>query len=118
MPSRRMLLGIGLSLVVTGPAVAQSKYARPLPPPTPIVSPYLNLLRTGGSPAFNYATLVRPQLETQTNIENLQKGLQSQEKALAGVTGAETEFVTGHTVGFMTQSRYFMTFGRGVTGTP
>src|SRR4051812_21020503 len=40
--------------------------------PRPAFSPYLNLLRQGGTPTLNYFGLVRPQMQANQAIANLQ----------------------------------------------
>src|SRR5262249_23468152 len=85
---------------------------------TPGFSPYLNLLRSGSSPAINYYGIVRPeitfgnslyQLGLQQNIlQGQQTDLGNQQSALAAYT---TLPATGHGTGFQTQNRYFMTNG-------
>src|SRR4051812_18227610 len=42
-------------------------------PSGPTVSPYLNLLRPGNSPALNYYGLVRPQFQTNADLLGLQQ---------------------------------------------
>jgi hypothetical protein len=85
---------------------------------TPGFSPYLNLLRGGNSPAINYYGIVRPeitfgnslyQLGVQQNLlQGQQTDLSNQQSALAAYTALPA---TGHTTGFMTQSKFFMTNG-------
>ena len=58
-----------------GVVTAQGPYVRPRqadnPYARPTVSPYLNLLRPGASPAINYYGLVRPQQQFQSDIGQL-----------------------------------------------
>jgi len=93
----------------------------------PVTSPYLNLLRSGTSPGINYYGIVRPeitfgnslyQLGAQQNLLQGQQGeLANQQTALAAYTQLPA---TGHTAGFMTQSKYFMSNsgGQGNTFAP
>ena len=107
-------LGLGMWLTWTnGAAHAQVPAYQ-----APGFSPYLNILRGGSSPAINYYGIVRPeitfgnsmyQLGVQQNMLQGQQGqLNNQQTALAAFT---TLPGTGHTAGFQTQSRYFMTNG-------
>src|SRR4051794_19633319 len=57
---------------------SSTAWAQPGPrytPPSarPAVSPYLNLTRTGTDPAINYYGIVRPQLEFNNSIQNLNR---------------------------------------------
>jgi len=89
------------------------------PSSRPFVSPYLNLLRAGNSPGFNYFTLVRPQFEAQAAANQLRFQTSQNQQAISalqqqGTTGA---LVTGHQVGFMTHLSYFQSLG-GAGGGP
>jgi hypothetical protein len=77
----------------------------------PAVSPYINLLRTGSSPAINYYGIVRPeiafrnqlfQVEGQQTAFGTQLGAQQQDLARATALPP-----TGHHSGFMTHGKYF-----------
>jgi hypothetical protein len=74
----RILGVIGVVLFGSGELCAQVRFGpQPIQPfnpqlNRPTVSPYLNLLRPGGSAAFNYYTLVRPQLDFQQSINTIQ----------------------------------------------
>ncbi len=82
----------------------------------PAYSPYLNLLRQDGSLNSNYQGLVRPQINFQNSIQQLdaQQALGASQQAAP----QESPFLppTGHVSRFMTQSRYFLTNGAGGTG--
>ncbi|MGF1580889.1 MAG: hypothetical protein ACFCD0_16115 [Gemmataceae bacterium] len=130
MKSKLWVSGI-LVLLSTGTVVAQSPLAptfRPgmAPARGPAVSPYLNLLRAGGSPSFNYATLVRPQLQFRQSVLGLQNQIntvqqnfttqratsqpQDSELAPTGVrAGFQTHQGGSQGFGFQSQSRYFRT---------
>jgi hypothetical protein len=99
---------LGLCLVA-GRVHAQGYYAPPTSPfGRPAVSPYINLAN-GINPAISYYGLVRPQLNTYSNIQQLQlqsAALQQQVTTGTQVTGP---VITGVPSRFMTQSRYFMT---------
>jgi hypothetical protein len=116
---RRVLLGVGLLLAQENTFLwaqnpfGQGSYNRTMPLPQPAVSPYLNLLRQGNSPAFNYLTLVRPELQTLKTLDQLNTQASQAAAAQAGTAASLNDITTGHAFGFMTQSRYFMTLGGG-----
>ena len=79
----------------------------------PAVSPYLNINRFGQPPGLNYYNLVRPQIQTQQQLMNLQNQQQLLASGLAG-GGAITPLDkppptsgTGHPVNYFDWSRYF-----------
>ena len=77
-------------------------------PPGPAVSPYLNLLRTGNSPALNYYGLVRPQFQTNASLQALQQQFAlSQSRPLLGSGPADDVLITGHSAVFMNYGGYF-----------
>src|SRR5207248_10909964 len=85
-----------------------------LPPPRPVVSPYLNLFRSGNSAAFNYFTLVRPELDTLRSLDQLNNQVQQQQSVLnQGSQYQDFDPITSHRFGFQTQRRYFQTLGAG-----
>ena len=73
---------------------------------TPPVSPYLNLLRPGTSPAVNYYGLVRPQVNFLGSVQALQAqvGYAQQASALQAGEG----MTTGHPVYFLNYQSYFL----------
>jgi hypothetical protein len=94
-----------------GTAWGQSMYGRgpAYPGQRPTYSPYLNLFR-GGNPVLNYYGLVKPEFEFRGAVAGLRTqvaGAQSDINALQA--GDTTLPATGRKVGFMTQSKYFMT---------
>jgi hypothetical protein len=113
--------------LVAAPCAAQPPGYAPggvgLPPfaSRPTVSPYLNLLRSGGSPALNYYTLVRPQNQFYRSISQMQQdiGANAQEinslQQTPTATGMQMR-PTGFVAGFMTQSHYFMNLGGAAGG--
>jgi hypothetical protein len=69
-------------------------------------SPYLNLLRSGGSVTSNYYGLVRPQIQNDANLQQLQRQIQvGQQNAV--VQTVDTGVITGQLAGFQTQGAYF-----------
>jgi hypothetical protein len=85
---------------------------------TPTVSPYLNLFNTSGTgtSAFNYQTLVRPQLQQQAinqqqQRQNLDIDRKVQALAARGAyshpEGSDQEAPTGHQTTFMYYGHYY-----------
>src|SRR5262245_33245992 len=74
-----LVTAAGMLALLAAPCPAQPPGFAPgsigQPPFTsrPTVSPYLNLLRRGGSPALNYYTLVRPQNQFYQSLQQLQQ---------------------------------------------
>ena len=108
----------GLAAALLGLGQARAQYT--LPTQRPVVSPYLNLLRTGSSPAINLYGIVRPEIAFGNAINQLdqqQQGLAGQQQDLASYTALPP---TGQGTGgarFLTQSKYYMTNGgRGGVG--
>lgn len=61
----------------------------------PFVSPYLNLIRPGADPGFNYSTLVQPQIQQQRNsqlqyqqFQNLNRQVQQQQEVITSPYGS------------------------------
>lgn len=87
----------------------------------PYVSPYLNIVRPGADPAFNYYTLVQPQLQQQQfnlqesrNVQNLGRQLQQQQTELMTPYGAIGGIrPTGHVATYMNYSHYYPALGAG-----
>jgi hypothetical protein len=97
------------------PGYAPGSIGQPPFTSRPTVSPYLNLLRSGGSPALNYYTLVRPQNQFYQSMFQLQQDVGANARELNSLqqpttTGAQMS-PTGHAFGFMTQAPYFMNLG-------
>jgi hypothetical protein len=103
-------LSLGVLLALTAEAWAQYPMTPyQLPVQRPAVSPWLNLLRQGGTPANNYYNLVQPQFEFGSNITNLQAQTLSNRAAISSLeAGQAQQYTTGHRTGFMNQNRYFM----------
>ena len=101
-------------------AVASSAVAQFPPPPgvvqrgvgqtpRPAVSPYLNLLRPGASPAVNYYGIVRPTQNLQSSVSGLQTQTSSLLNAQSAATGVgdPAEVATGAPFGFQNHYFYF-----------
>jgi hypothetical protein len=85
---------------------------------TPTISPYLNLFNTSrtGTSAFNYQTLVRPQLQQQAiNQQQQRQNLDVDRKvqalaargAYTSAAGSDQEAPTGHETTFMYYGHYY-----------
>jgi hypothetical protein len=77
----------------------------------PPVSPYLNLLRTGTSPAINYYGIVRPQIDFRNSVLQLQQQTANNQQSLSELQ-ASSPLTTGHAAQFMNHTRFFMTMGK------
>jgi hypothetical protein len=109
----RSVVALAGLLVISESAWAQALYPnarRPPPPQHPTTSPYLNLLRRQNSTAFNYYTLVRPEVQIRNQlaqqgaaIYQLRGDLQAQENAN---TTSQMQ-PTGHATTFLNTSRYY-----------
>lgn len=123
--------------VLAAAGLPQLASAQPQPPVTmqrPTFSPYLNMLRPGGSPALNYFGLVQPQQQFMRQNYQMQQGIQQNNaniQALAAQTGSFADPsmpLTGHGAVFNNTGHYFNSnpvyggrggaggFGRGVGG--
>lgn len=112
--AKRWFTGTGVVLLAglwIGTADAQGPGPRVgvgSPPAGPTVSPYINLLRNGNSPAFNYYGLVRPQFQTNAGLQALsQQSLLAQQAGLPGAGGPNDVLVTGRGATFMNFGGYF-----------
>jgi hypothetical protein len=102
-------------LFTPSPALAQYGAWRPAgyyQPPT--LSPYLNLVRQGADPGFNYASLVRPQINFTGSLQQLQQEFAVGQQAVTNLETAATLPTTGHAAGYFTHTSYFFTLGRGM----
>jgi hypothetical protein len=111
----RKLFGLTLvSLAAYGGSLQAQGYAPGVPPVNrPAFSPYLNLLRRDAPLVTQYYGLVRPQINFQNSIQQLdaqQAQTSAQQTAFENIL---TLPPTGHAARFMTQSAYFMTQGAG-----
>jgi hypothetical protein len=98
-----MLCGT-VSLRAQGPLINPSS--------RPAFSPWLNLNRQGNGPTLNYFGLVRPQMNFNNSIQQLQQqttGLQQQQQQQS--TAPSELPPTGHASGFLNHSKYFLNSG-------
>ena len=113
------LATVGCGLLVSPFASAQQgqlgQYTQPQWQSRPTLSPYLNMMRTGASPAINYYGLVRPQMNATQNLQNIQQQLQmldntvlnNQQGTTTGAPTAGSYLSTGHPVAFLNYGTYF-----------
>ena len=119
---RSALLTASLALVclLAGGRAAQAQLPYGNNPTNrPVVSPYINLLRQGATPAINYSTLVRPELEFRSNFNQLQNQTLANQQAISGLAQGGplgNQLITGARAGFQTQGAYFQTMTGGPTG--
>ena len=94
----------------------------PPPPPggafnsrPPAFSPYLNLLRGGGSTTLNYYGLVRPELQFRQSLQNLSADVAMNQQMIGNIDSALMGLPsTGHPTQFMNLGGYFMNSGGGM----
>jgi hypothetical protein len=118
----RLAIWLAGAMCVT---VLGAEPARAQPPGVrqPAFSPYLNLLRPGGTPALNYYGLVRPEQQFRQSIQTLQTGVAANQQALGAIqTGGVGLPATGHPTQFLNYGGYFLnngpSLGRGVAASP
>lgn len=105
-------LAIAAVITASGGGRLQAQPPAPGGTPRPAFSPYLNLVRPGGSPTLNYYGLVRPEQQFRQSIQNLQTTVAGNQQALGnlqndvnGVPG------TGHPTQFLNYGGYFLNSG-------
>ena len=105
--TRLMWATLFVGLFATGASAQPPVGPRPLTGAnTPPVSPYLNLLRPGTSPAINYYGLVRPQADFRNAVQALQAQFGYAQQAAGAQAG--DPLATGHPVYFLNYSAYFL----------
>jgi len=111
---RLSLLALAGWLFLADVAQAQYPTYRPTRPP---VSPYLNIVRRGNSAAFNYLTLVRPELEMRGALQQLQLGAVQTQREINSLESEAGMPATGHATSFLSHGSYFLNLqgGRGTT---
>jgi hypothetical protein len=96
-------------ILVSGAQVgAQGTYTRPSTGPSTSapLNPYLNLVR-GGNPAVNYYGLVRPQVDAQRSLQQLQQQQPGTSTPASYGMSPDGAPNSGHPVQFMNFSHYF-----------
>jgi hypothetical protein len=107
---------VGALVLLASPAWAQGPYVQPGNPfYRPPFSPYLNLTLPG-SPAVNYYGLIRPQLQQQTAIQQLQTEVLTPDLTGTQGYGTSAVLITGHASAFQNHWGYFQNW-QGRTGT-
>ncbi len=105
-----------LSAIVTC-AVCSSVQAQPPGTPRPAYSPYLNLLRPGGSTTQNYYGLVRPEQDFRNSIGGLQSQIATSNQPSVDQFSGNSAFpTTGHRTAFMNYSHFYALRGRSSIG--
>jgi hypothetical protein len=76
----------------------------------PRVSPYINLGNRSAPPGIIYYGIIRPEVQLGNSLQQLQAQVQAQQAA--GVPQAALgPLTTGHAVGFLNHSSYFLNVG-------
>jgi hypothetical protein len=96
---------LACGLLLSDGAAAQPLPNRVTKPP---ISPYLNIVRRGNSAAFNYFTLVRPELEFRGALQQLDQGANRTQRDLQGLEAEYGMPATGHSSYFLNYSGHFM----------
>jgi hypothetical protein len=106
---------IGFAL---GTSAAEAKAQVPvsgpggLPGNQPTFSPYLNMLRSGGSPTLNYFGLVRPEQNAISSFNGLQQQNFNDQQALSQLQSQQSNLpTTGHAATFLNLRGYFLNVG-------
>ena len=90
--------------------------AQPGAPGRPAFSPYLNLLRPGGSPALNYYGLVRPEINTRQSVQSVQSSTVANQRSIGDILNGAELPATGLTSQFLNHNAYFLNQGTGGRG--
>jgi len=115
------------ALALTGSVGVGEVRAQPaLPgggPPMPAYSPYLNLLRPGGTAAQNYYQLVQPELSWRQGQYNLQNQVAGNQQSINDLRNDQNQSPTqsqiggtGHAATFMNYRSFFMNNATGGGG--
>ena len=121
-PHLRFLPALGLVFfLLPSQAFAQGYYPNRFGSPYPrtygvpfqraTVSPYLNLLNSGQSPAVNYFGIVRPQVDFRKSLIQMQQQIAMGDQSLADLAASTSMLTTGHPSLFMSHRKYFMNTG-------
>ena len=101
MKSLRISLAAAMALAAFGTAGRAHAQMGPYNPP---ISPYINILRGGASPAVNWFNIVQPQLEFNSALGMVQ----SQQNAMGqAISSNALGATTGHPVMFGNYSHYY-----------
>jgi hypothetical protein len=107
----RQLVFLALIVMATvlSPSVADAQ--PPLPGTArPTFSPFLNLARQGGTPALNYYGLVRPEMQFNQSLQNLQGAIGTNQQAIGDLQAGGVP-ATGHATQFLNYGGYFLNNG-------
>ena len=116
--NRLVLPLAALLLALTGQMAGAQQLGQPPTSPfsRPAVSPFLNLTRGGVNPAISYFGLVRPQIQTQAELQQLQAAT-AQPYLDNGQVLTQPITNTGTGARFLTSNKYFLTTGKPGSGT-
>jgi hypothetical protein len=78
----------------------------------PVVSPYINLLRSGSPGYLNYYGLVRPENTLRNSVQGVQQQVNANSYQIDSFQGSNTELTTGTHSYFLNSSRYFLNRGQ------
>ncbi|HEY2785843.1 MAG TPA: hypothetical protein VGJ05_12815 [Fimbriiglobus sp.] len=101
------------AVVLGSTALANAQPQLPVTQSRPVFSPYLNLLRNGGSPALNYFGIVRPEQQFAQQQFQFRQQLQQTNQAVqavnqAVIAGGDPNIPeTGHAAVFNNTLHYF-----------
>jgi hypothetical protein len=113
---KRILLAAILALGAPLMASAQAPFRPPglAPAARPTVSPYINLLRRGNTPGFNYFGLVRPEFNALSSIQGLRNDVAlNRDMISTGQGGTGGELITGNSAMFLNTGGYFLSSSGG-----
>jgi hypothetical protein len=106
-----LALSIGSQAVAQGPGYIPPRPGGISPITSPVYSPYLNLLRPGGTPTQNYFGLVQPEFQLRNAAGALQQQQFQSDLSLNnlayGVNGGFVPLVTGHDPTFLNTQGHF-----------
>jgi hypothetical protein len=78
----------------------------------PVVSPYINLLRTGSPGYLNYYGLVRPETTLRNSLQGVQQQVSINQGAIDSFQASSADLSTGTHSYFLNSSRYFLNRGQ------
>jgi hypothetical protein len=84
--------------------------------PRPAFSPFINLNREGVAPAVSYYGLVRPELQYNQSIFNLQGAVGTNSQSIGDILGGGGLPTTGHPTQFLNYGGYFLNNGTALGG--
>ncbi len=108
MTTRQILRATLAVLLTAGAASAQPAVPGGVAPVSPAFSPYLNLLRGGGSPALNYFGMVRPQQALNQSLQGLASNVTANAAAVSDLSNSTSLLpATGFVAGYQNHGSFF-----------